>query len=122
MKKYLAEIHTKSPKHKRKFALAVSLGVTLIIFGVWMFVKFSDLSNSNTEDNTNTQTAEITPINNLTSGIANSLEAIKSTVGELKNAVNPTNLQNQYNNMKNQALPADSQNANIDSTSNTNGQ
>jgi predicted PurR-regulated permease PerM len=120
MKKYLAEIHTKSPKHKRRFALVVSLGVTLIIFGVWMFVKFSDLSNQ--MDNTNNQTAEITPINNLTSGIANSLEAIKSTVGELKNAVNPTNLQNQYNNMKNQALPADSQNVNIDSTSNTNGQ
>jgi hypothetical protein len=122
MKKYLAEIHTKSPKHKKRFAFFVSLGVTLIIFGVWMFVKFNGLSNFNTQDNTNIQTAEITPINNLTSGIANSLEAIKSTVGELKNAVSATNLQDQYNNMKNQALPADAQNANIDSTSNTNGQ
>lgn len=124
MKKYISSLHTKSPAHKKRFALLVSGSITLIIFGIWSFVKFSDLSNPNTVADTNLSqdSAEITPINSLTSGIANSLEAIKSTFSDLKNNVQSVNLQSQYDNMKKEALPTDSQNANINTTNNTNGQ
>ncbi|MFZ2049012.1 MAG: hypothetical protein WAV25_01820 [Minisyncoccia bacterium] len=122
MKKYLSEIHTKSPEHKKKFALSVSLGITLIIFGIWSLVKWSDLSKKDVVvENSQPIADEITPISNLTSGIANSLEAIKTTATDLKNSVNQVNLQNQYENIRNEALPADAQNGNIDTT-NTNGQ
>lgn len=122
MKKYLSEIHTKSPEHKKKFALSVSLGITLIIFGIWSLVKWSDLANKDVvTENSQPIVDEITPISNLTNGIANSLEAIKTTAVELKNSVNQANLQNQYENMKKEALPQDTQNGNINTT-NTNGQ
>jgi len=108
MKKYISEIHTKSPEHKKKFALMVSASITLIIFGVWAFVKFNDLTNRPVvTENNRPLVEEITPISNITDGIANSLEAIKTTATDLKNSVNQASFQNQ--------------NGKID-TSNTNGQ
>ncbi len=40
MKKYFRELHTKTPSHKKRFALLASGGVTLAIFAVWSFVRF----------------------------------------------------------------------------------
>ncbi len=108
MKKYISEIHTKSPEHKKKFALLVSAGITLVIFGVWAFVKFNDLANKPVvAENKQPIIEEITPISNITDGIANSLEAIKTTAVDLKSSFEEVNLQNQ--------------NGKID-TRNTNGQ
>jgi len=43
MKKYLSELHTKPHHHKKRFALAVSGSVTLLIFAVWAVVRFGDV-------------------------------------------------------------------------------
>lgn len=40
MKRYLSQIHTKPEAHKKRFALLVSGGFTLLIFAIWSVVMF----------------------------------------------------------------------------------
>ena len=40
MKKYFQSLHTKSHKHKKRFALLASASITLAIFAVWSAVHF----------------------------------------------------------------------------------
>lgn len=123
MKKYISEIHTKSPAHKKRFALAVSGGITLIIFGVWSFVKFSDMSNSKVvAENQIAPAAEIAPVDNLRTGIANSFNALKDSINGVKDAVKSVNLQGEYQNIKKETLPTDAQGGTINTTTNTDGQ
>lgn len=42
MNSYIKSLPNKSRRHKKHFALAVSAGVTLLIFAIWLLVKFHD--------------------------------------------------------------------------------
>lgn len=112
MKKYLSTIHQRSPAHKRRFALLVSGGVTLIIFSIWSLVVFgngnaivanqpSDLSGPTVvENNPNT----VSPFDDVKGGIANSIDAVKQQFDQIKQAVGSVNLQNKYQETRDQAL------------------
>jgi len=112
MKKYLSTIHQRSPAHKRHFALVVSGGITLIIFGLWSLVVFgnknpilaenpsSGVVVSTTIDNSNVSS----PFDDISSGVASVFEAIKNQFFQVKQSVNSIDVQNKYEEVRNQAL------------------
>ena len=110
MRQYLATIHTRSDKHKKRFALLTSGGFTLFIFIIWSLVKFSPFgSDSNAvvanEVNVPTNTANaISPLDNISSGISASFQALKDQFTSLKGNVQSVNLQGQYNEMRTDAI------------------
>jgi len=111
MRTYLATLHTRSDKHKKRFALLTSGGITLSIFFVWMFVRFSPLSSNDvvatddtivpTSDNT---ASAIAPINNLSSGVKESFQNIKDQFNSVKGSVKEVNLETEYQQMRNDAV------------------
>jgi hypothetical protein len=107
MKNYLRTIHQRSPAHKKRFALLVSGSITLVIFGFWSLVNFSgqavvvanrDADNSGVPSNT------VSPFEDLSGGVANTIDAIKNQFGQVKQAVGSVDVQNKYNEARNQAL------------------
>ena len=113
MKQYLRTIHQRSPAHKKRFALAVSGCVTLTIFGVWSFVVFGN-KNPILAENPNPSVAVVSvsadnsnvssPFDDISSGIAGVFEAIKNQFGQVKQSVNSIDVQNKYEEVRNQAL------------------
>ena len=79
MRKYLATIHTKPEHHKKRFALAVSSGTTLLIFSIW-FITHSSPSNMVIQKSTN----EVTPLESLKASIGSVLKVLHSDAGDLK--------------------------------------
>ncbi len=84
MRSYLQSLHTKSDSHKRAFALAVSGGFTLMLFTVWSFVHFGSTPTIATEEDQHNLAAvvsvtnDVTPFENVQSGIKNSFDALKA--------------------------------------------
>ncbi len=106
MKQYLKNIHTKSPAHKKRFALLVSGGTTLLIFSIWSMVVFggsgakvADVPEAKVE---NTNTAS--PFGDIKSGVANSFEAVKEQVKEIGDTLNSTNFESEYQQVRDEAL------------------
>ena len=110
MKKYLSTIHQRSPAHKRRFALVVSGGITLIIFTIWSFVTFANTNpslanqNSNSTDNQKQNLTAVSPFADLSGGVANTIDAVKQQINQIKQAVSSSNIQNQYQQVRDQAL------------------
>ena len=112
MKKYLSTLHKRSPAHKKHFALVVSGGATLIIFGIWSMVVFGNSNavvanqtsnDSNTvvaTDNTNA----VSPFDDVKGGVANSIDAIKQQFNQITQTVGSLNVQDKYQEVRNQAL------------------
>jgi len=115
MKKYLSTIHQRSTAHKKRFALAVSGSITLIIFGLWSLIVFGDNSPkvvqtsdnsvviSNQTDNSNA-VPTISPFDGIKDGVANVFSAIKNQVEQLTHTAGSINIQNKYNEARDQAL------------------
>lgn len=111
MRHYLSTLHTKSDTHKKRFALLTSGGFTLFIFVIWSLVRFSPFSTSDTstlasnEVNVPTNTANaISPLDNISSGIGASFQALKDQFTSIKGNVQSVNLQGQYNEMRTDAI------------------
>lgn len=104
MRKYLRELYKKSERHKRNFALLVSGGVTLLIFGVWSAVEFGGEENLAREVSQDESWDEITPFESLRDNIASSLEAIKGSARALKQSVENIDLELEYEEMRDNAL------------------
>ena len=112
MKKYLSTIHQRSPAHKRRFALAVSGGATLIIFAIWSLVVFGNsnvtVADQNTSASNPTVVANnsntVSPFEDLSGGVANSIDAVKQQFNQIKQAVTSTNIQDKYQETRDQAL------------------
>lgn len=113
MKRYLATIHQRSPAHKKHFALAVSGIITLTIFGIWSFVVFGS-KNPILAENPSPSVAVVSasvdnanmssPFDDISSGIANVFEVIKNQFVQVKQTVNSIDVQNKYEEARNQAL------------------
>lgn len=106
MKKYLAELHTKPPHHKKRFAFAVSGLVTLIIFSFWTLATFGTggtLAQNNEVEKASPN--EVSPFQSIKMGAAASIEGIKSTFSGLKNGLSEAvDLEADYTEMKDGVL------------------
>lgn len=79
MKKYLSEIHTKSPQHKKRFAFLVSGTFTLVIFTIWSMVNFGgepQIAKDTTGPVNLAATIQSTPLENIFDGIKDSWGSI----------------------------------------------
>jgi uncharacterized protein (UPF0333 family) len=84
MRTYLRTIHTRSDKHKHRFALAVSLGTTLVIFFVWGFFHFGVDAASVANADGQTQSALVAEPQT-----ANAFYATSQTAAQTASAVTP---------------------------------
>lgn len=83
MRKYLSEIHTKSPKHKKRFALLVSGSFTLVIFAFWSMVSFRDepqVAKDTTGPVNLAATIEAAPLDNILDGIKDSWKSLTDLI------------------------------------------
>lgn len=108
MKEYLRTIHQRSPAHKRRFALITSGVITLTIFGLWSLVVFGNQAAQVAEvpspiQDTSTVVAP-SPFGDIKDGVANSLDAIRQQFNHIKQTVTSVNLENKYQEVRNQAL------------------
>jgi ABC-type lipoprotein release transport system permease subunit len=109
MKKYLSTLHQRSPAHKKRFALIVSGGSTLLIFGVWAFVVFGGMNSTVSNDTQNKIVVanpqnEVSPFDDLKGGVANAVDAVKQQFDQVKESINSANIQNKYEEARDQAL------------------
>jgi len=104
MKEYLRTIHQRPDAHKKRFAFVVSGIITLIIFAVWSFVMLNNpttVADNNSNNNlaavvgaddnvlpASTDVNAVTPFQDLLSGIGSAFDAIKQSIGQLKDATN----------------------------------
>lgn len=91
MKKYLSELHTKSPAHKKRFAMLSSGAVTLSIFAVWSAVNFGTYGKLAQSDVQSEKVSEVSPLESLRASVATSFEGILKTLGVLKENLNQFN-------------------------------
>lgn len=98
MRAYLSTIHTRSDQHKKRFSLAVSGGITLIIFGIWAFVHFgvepakvADAGSAQTglvPAGQDLQTANaVTPFEALGGSIGDAWKSLKSEASSVGNSL-----------------------------------
>ena len=119
MRKYLATIHTRSDKHKKRFAFVSSAAVTLIIFGVWSAIEFKpqDIVASNNQLiptqvagasaalQGGLQTDPESPFEALKGGFQNIFSALKQGVDQTKTTIQSVDVNQQYQAVRNEALP-----------------
>ncbi len=106
MKKYLQTIHQRSPAHKKRFALLASGGTTLIIFGIWSLVMFGGKSTvvAVTAEGGAPPEAVVSPFEEIKGGVANSIDAVKSQMDQIKQTIQSVNLEDEYQQARDQAL------------------
>ncbi len=80
MKKYLATLHQRSHHHKKRFALLVSGGFTLLIFSIWSLANFG-IKGPTLEAN------EVSPLESLASLVLRGFDSIAESVDELRDEV-----------------------------------
>lgn len=73
MRKYLATLHQRPPEHKKRFALLVSGGVTLLIFGIWSLASFGVPDRTVARDE-----SEVTPLSSLKASVSTALKVLRS--------------------------------------------
>jgi hypothetical protein len=106
MKEYLRTIHERTPSHRNRFALLVSGGTTLLIFGVWSLVVFGGQTAVLAEAPT-PKVEEVeaeSPFGGLSGGVANSFSAIKEQFQQIKESVSNINIETEYEEVRNEAL------------------
>ncbi len=112
MKRYLATLHTKPERHKKRFALLVSGATTLLIFSVWGLVNFGTgglLAQDNPQDSVlvanAVQSREVGPLESLKTGMAASWEGLSEIFDTMKAGFGVmTDLEADYTEMKSNVL------------------
>ncbi len=104
MRKYLSQLHRRSDRHKKNFALFVSGVVTIIIFSVWSMVNFGGNAELAKKVENNQPVNEVSPLNSMRSNLGSSLEAVKNSLNGIKQGVNDINLELEYREMRDNAL------------------
>ncbi|OHA89880.1 MAG: hypothetical protein A2832_01945 [Candidatus Zambryskibacteria bacterium RIFCSPHIGHO2_01_FULL_44_22b] len=89
MRKYLATIHTRSHHHKKRFALLVSGGFTLLIFGIWSMATFPPQADTTLSDGE--QVREFSPLESLKASVSTALRVLRSDVGNLEKGLEVVN-------------------------------
>lgn len=73
MRRYISTLHTKSPAHKKRFALLVASSVTLVIFSFWSTIRFGEPTIVAQDERAGSLVASpsgaVTPFENVLSGL-----------------------------------------------------
>ncbi len=95
MRTYLSTLHEKSDSHKKRFALLVSGGATMIIFTIWSLVNFgnggvlaqneNDLVNS--ESKRVATVSEVSPLESIGASVSSSFAALGEAWDTLKDGM-----------------------------------
>jgi hypothetical protein len=133
---YLNTLHTRSDKHKKRFAFAVSLGCTLMIFSIWSFVRLATpgtatagttppqnaavlLAVDNGDgtqqaDNTVETVQGPTPFENFKSGLESSVKALKDGFSQAKDgaAAIQDKIQGEYTEVRTNTIDGSADNTN----------
>jgi hypothetical protein len=116
MRKYLRNLETKSPAHKKRFAFAVSAGITLSIFCFWSMFTFSllrgdetlavesNVENLDNRSNTASVSNAAAPFDTISSSIGQSFQALKDQFRTIKGSIKSVDLDTRYQNMRDDAL------------------
>lgn len=87
MFKFIQKMHSKSESQRRNFAVGFSATVTIIIFAVWISVKFSSVSDDVVATKNSAQENVISPITSFGKMTASALEGLKESFDGLRGSV-----------------------------------
>lgn len=106
MRTYLATLHRRAPAHKKRFALATSFCVTLLIFSIWSLVKFGpEKSEVIAERPNNSFTPDsVSPFESLGANISTSFQALKEQFSKAKVGLEAIDVKTEYSAVRNEAL------------------
>ena len=107
MRRYLATLHKRSDTHKKNFALAVSGGFTLLIFGVWLFVNYSSTGSEQVAEQASQKLAaahEASPIESLVASLSTAWDELTKSFKELTGVLGGVDLESGYREMKDKTL------------------
>ena len=101
MRKYLTTLHTRSNRHKKRFALLVSSFFTLFIFGMWSLVNFGTSPSVVAEKE---KVNEIGPFQSIRANLASSFDALNASFDDLKTGFQSIDVNDKYQEMRDNAL------------------
>jgi hypothetical protein len=109
MRKYIAKLHKKPDHHKKRFAFLFSATFTMAIFGVWSLVMFGPSRQGTLVERPNQMVEEDkannpTPLGNLFSGMAATIQAIRGDIGEVVEGLQTVDVESEYQGMKHNAI------------------
>lgn len=89
MNRFIHELHRKPEVHRKRIALWTSVGVTLLIFGIWSLVTFGLSSESATVASDNSQEHQASILNSLKTGTAAAIQSITGSARDDKAVLEP---------------------------------
>lgn len=104
MRHYLATLHTRSHRHKKNFAMAVSGGITLMIFGFWTLANFGQGGILANRADESAKPKEVSPLESLRESMAASFEGLKDNFSELKSGFGSVDFEATYDKLKGGAI------------------
>jgi hypothetical protein len=113
MKRYLSTLHTRSHRHRKNFALLVSGLFTLLIFTIWSIIHLgaggqTDIAALPAITTSETANA-LSPLAGLKETFSNSLTTFKESINQAKAGLNSVDIQNGYNQVRDEALNTNGQ-------------
>lgn len=97
--RYLEQLKKRSDKHKERFALSVSGGITAIIFVLWASVIVPQNIGTLAQETKETEQKD-TPVSVLSSGVAQVYNAVLEVWDKGKGDVKTIDIQSEYLKMK----------------------
>ena len=94
MRTYLATLHKRSDKHKKRFALVTAGSFTLLIFAIWALATFGE--KEVTTASANQAVEEANPFGPLLRGFQAGFEMIKGTPEDFENQIEVINVEGSY--------------------------
>jgi hypothetical protein len=114
MRTYLSTIHQRSEAHKKRFALVVSGGVTMIIFSIWTLVNFGhggvlaqNDQQPTTDNRQQDKTSEVSPLESIGASVSESFNSLKRAWSDLKTGMDELgdfDLNESYEEMKDRTI------------------
>lgn len=102
MRHYLTNLREKPHHPKKNFAFAVSGGISLLIFAIWLSVNFGLASETGSQPVVDTH--EVGPIEALVESLGSSVMSIKDGLSNLTQVISGAGVQDSYESMKSEAL------------------
>jgi len=105
MRKYLSTLHQKPEHHQKRFALVVAGCFTLLIFAAWVDLRFGakTIDAAPVAANESTISAE-SPLESLKASASEAWSLLSGQVGKAEQGLKSVDLQNNYNQVRNDAL------------------
>ena len=97
MRQYIATLHQRSDRHKKRFALVTAGSFTLLIFAIWALATFGEPVE--TTASANRAVEEANPFGSLIKGIGTGFGAIFNAAGEAKEGLETVKYQAETNSM-----------------------